>query len=80
MTTEELRILAVFRDADTQAGQGIPWWKFGDAIIWESGFIRDESVRKALSSLEQLGYVVEANAALILTDSGYARIQQGIIL
>ena len=78
MTIEELNILAVFRDAGTEAGQGISWSDFGDAIVWDSGFIRDECVRNALSSLENIGYVIEANATLILNDSGYARIQQGL--
>ena len=78
MTLEQLRILAVFRDAGTKTGEGINWWEFGDAIIWDSGAIRDESVRNAITSLIDDGYVVEALASLMLTDAGYARIQEGL--
>jgi len=44
--------------------------EFGDAIVWESGFVRDESVRQAIAWLTASGYLIELNAAFELTPMG----------
>ncbi len=70
MTPEAQRILEVFQARGIKAGGYIHPADFGDAIIWEAGFVRDEPARKALSALFSEGYLVEHNAAFELTDRG----------
>jgi hypothetical protein len=70
MTPEAQRILDVFKARGIKAGGRIHPADFGDAIIWEAGFVRDEPVRHALSELFSEGYLVELAAALELTDRG----------
>jgi hypothetical protein len=43
---------------------------FGDAIVWERGFVRDEPVRMALVGLLEEGYLLERADALKLTERG----------
>ena len=55
MTPEAQRILEVFQARGIKSGGYIHPADFGDAIIWEAGFVRDEPVRKALSALFREG-------------------------
>ncbi len=43
---------------------------FGDAIVWESGFVRHGEVRTALRVLFGDGLLIEHSAALELTEAG----------
>lgn len=70
MTREAQRILEVFRSRGIRVGAFIHFTEFGDAIVWDGGFVRDEAVREALAFLANEGYVIELNAGLELTASG----------
>ena len=70
MTPEARCILDVFRSRGIRAGGMIHYIEFGDAIIWEGGFVRDAPVREALAWLFAGTYLVEHNAALELTEQG----------
>lgn len=70
MKPEAQAILDVFRDHDLRSGGTIDWPDFGDAIVWESGFVRDEPVREAIRWLTDNGYIDEFNAAAGLTVKG----------
>ena len=77
MEDEAARILAVFRAEGVHAGDFIHFMDFGDAIAWESGFIRDETVGDAVRFLIDNGYVVELNAGLELTAKGESETYRG---
>lgn len=64
------RILTCFRERGLRAHGMIHPTEFGDAVIWEAGFIRDEEVRKAWAEIIAEGYVIEHAAALELTLKG----------
>lgn len=70
MTPEALRIIEVFRTRGVRAGQWIHPADFGDAIVYEGGFVRDEPVRNALSYLFDEGYLIELDNGFELTASG----------
>jgi hypothetical protein len=71
MTPEASKILDAFRSRGMRAGAFVHFTDFGDAIVWEAGFVRDESVlRQALRELIAGGYVVEMNAGLELSEAG----------
>jgi hypothetical protein len=70
MTAEAQRIMEVFKARGIRAGQTLHPADFGEAIVWEGGFVRDEPVRQALATLFAEGYVLELTAALELTDRG----------
>lgn len=70
LTQEARRILDVFRARGLPAGGFVDFTEFGDAIVWEAGFVRDEHVRQALAMLVAGGYVVEMNAGLQLSERG----------
>ncbi|WP_433966792.1 hypothetical protein [Tunturiibacter gelidiferens] len=70
LTPAAKRILGCFRKRELQAGGMIHPADFGDSIIWEAGFIRDEEVRQAWADITSKGYVTEHNAALELTKKG----------
>lgn len=70
MGPEAQRILDVFRTRGVYAGGFIHPAEFGDAIVWEHGYVRDESVRQALRSLFDEKYLVELNAGFELTERG----------
>ena len=75
MTEETARaILAVFRDRRLRAGDFIDFTDFGEAIVWQDGFVRDEAVREALTRLRSDGLVIEASAGLQLTAKGESEI------
>lgn len=67
-----LRILQEFRRRDLGAGDMIEQWDFGDAIVWENGFVRDDEVRAALQVLIDNGLLIEHAAAFELTEAGDA--------
>ena len=67
MKSEAARILAAFWDQGVHAGHFIHFADFGDSIVWEGGFVRDEGVRDALGFLIENEYVVELDAGLELT-------------
>ena len=66
--------MALFRDRGLHSGDCVDFTDFGDAIVWQDGFVRDEVVREALTSLLSDGLVVEASAGLELTDKGESQI------
>lgn len=70
MRDEATRILRCFYDQAFHVGDFIHFTEFGDAIVWEGGFVRDEAVRDALSFLIDNEYVVEMDAGLELTAKG----------
>jgi hypothetical protein len=70
MSPEADKILGAFRDRGLRAGALLHPADFGDAIIWEAGFVRDEPVRRALAELLQNGYLIEHQAAIELTKTG----------
>lgn len=70
MTDDAQAILEVFRDRGLRAGGQIHPAEFGDAIVWEAGFVRDESARQAIAWLVDNGYLIEYNAAFELTGLG----------
>src|SRR4051812_5805896 len=64
------RILGCFRERGLRAGGMIHPADFGDAIVWEAGFVRDEQVRQALGEIFSKGYAIECAAAFELTEKG----------
>jgi hypothetical protein len=70
ITPEAERILGVFRERGIRAGGFVHFTDFGEAIQWESGFIRDEAVRHAVRLLVDEQYVVEMPAGLELAQRG----------
>jgi hypothetical protein len=70
MSPEADKVLGVFRDRGLRSGAQIHPADFGDAIVWEAGFVRDEPVRRALAELFENGYLVEYSAAFELTKTG----------
>lgn len=70
MTPEARRILEVFLARGLRVGDKIHPAHFGDAIVWEEGFVRDEPVQRALSMLREQGYLLEHRAAFELTEKG----------
>jgi hypothetical protein len=73
MTREAERILSVFGERRAvKPGDLVGLSDFGEAIVWEDGFVRDEDVREALRLLFSEGSLVEANVALVLTEKGAA--------
>lgn len=69
MRTEAARILAVFRAEVVHAGNFSRFLDFGDAIAWESGFIRGEPVGGAVRFLIDNGYVVERSRPIRTSES-----------
>jgi hypothetical protein len=54
----------------------IEQWDFGDAIVWQSGFVRDDEVRTALRVLFDEGLLIEHAAAFELTEAGEAAVAE----
>jgi len=77
MSPEAEKILWVFRDRGLRSGSQIHPADFGDAVIWEAGFVRDEPVRLALAELFRNGYLIECPAAFELTEAGEQFIYAG---
>lgn len=76
MSPEADEILDVYRARGLRAGTRIHPADFGDAIVWERGFVRHEPVRQALAELFEGGYLIEYEAAFELTDKGEQRIHE----
>jgi hypothetical protein len=74
MTAEADRILDCFRVRGLHAGAFVHFTDFGDAIVWEGGFVRDEPVRRALVILMEQGHVREMPTGLELTEGGARQI------
>lgn len=72
MEIEARRILTAFREKGVHAGDFIHFTDFGDAIVWEGGYIRDEPVRGAILFLIDNDYVIECSVGLELTAKGEA--------
>ena len=70
MAPDARQILEVFRSKGLRAGGFIGFNDFGDAIVWEQGFVRDESVRQGLAHLIDEELVLEMCAGLQLTPKG----------
>jgi hypothetical protein len=70
ISPEAKRILDVFRARGVHAGEWIHPADFGDSVIWEDGFVRDDAVRQALGFLFNGRYLVELNAGFELTAKG----------
>ena len=68
MSPEARRILQVF--AGRSAGHTIMPWDFGDAIVWEAGYIRDEPVRLGFVELLEGEYIIEHPAGIELSSRG----------
>lgn len=75
MTVEAEKILSVFKARGLRAGAMIHPAEFGDAIVWERGFVRDEPVRSALKYLLEQGLLIEHPAAFELTEEGEAALR-----
>jgi hypothetical protein len=65
-----VKILNCFRERGLRDGEFVHYPEFGDVIIWEGGFVRDEDVRQAWAYLTSNDYVIEFDAALQLTKRG----------
>jgi len=63
-------ILETFRVRGLRKGGMIHPAESGDAIVWEAGLVRDESVRQVIARLTDNGYLIERNAAFELTQMG----------
>jgi hypothetical protein len=74
VTPEAERILEVFKSRQVRAGGLIHQADFGNAIVWEGGFVRDEVVRDALKALFENGYLLEHATAFELTELGDAHL------
>jgi hypothetical protein len=74
------KILNCFRERGLRTGEMIGHWDFGDAVIWEKGFIRDEEVRQGWGELTSKVYVHEADAALVLAERGEQLLYGSIIV
>lgn len=70
MSPEAQNILEVFRERGLRSGSRLHPTDFGEAIVWEGGFVRDEPVRAALAALFEGGYLQEYGDAFGLTDVG----------
>jgi hypothetical protein len=65
-----VNILNCFRERGLREGGFVRFAEFGDAIIWERGFVREEDVRQAWAYLTSNDYVIEFDNALQLTKRG----------
>ena len=70
MTPEAQDILDVFRQRGIRSGGLLHPTEFGDAIVWEDGFVRDEAVREALGYLFEEEYLIEWDDAFELAVKG----------
>ena len=68
---EAIAILRVFLDRGCKTGDVIHFTDFGDAIVWEVGYIKSEDTRLGLQELVEGQYLVEYNAGLGITAEGF---------
>ena len=71
LRTEAIAILQIFIDRGCKAGDIIDFTDFGDAIVWEAGFIKSEDMRLGLQELVDGQFVIEYNAGLGITTRGF---------
>jgi hypothetical protein len=71
MEPEARAILEVFGERGLGSTEFIHFTDFGEAIVWEDGFVDNKRTRDALTQLIEGGYVVELMAGLELTQKGY---------
>jgi hypothetical protein len=67
---EAIAILQVFIDRGCKKDEFIHFTDFGDAIVWEAGYIKDEAVRLGFRELVESQCVIEYSAGLVLTQLG----------
>lgn len=67
---EAIAILQVFIEQESKEEDFIHFADFGDAIVWEAGFIKEEGIRSGLQELIDGQYVVEHSAGLGITTKG----------
>ena len=72
---EAIAILQVFIDKECKRDDIIHFTEFGEAIVWEAGFIKDEGTRNGLQELVEGQYVVEYSAGLGITAKGLTEIK-----
>ena len=67
---EAIAILQVFKDKGCKEDDFVHYTDFGDAIIWDAGFIKLEETRSGLQELIEGQFVIEQAAGLSITASG----------
>ena len=72
MSSEAQNILQVLKTKGRGNDNFVHFTEFGDAIVWEAGFVKDEVVRQAIRYLTENGYVIEFSVGLGLTERGKA--------
>jgi hypothetical protein len=72
---EAIAILQVFIEQGSKEEDFIHFADFGDAIVWEAGFIKEEGIRSGLQELIDGQYVVEHSAGLSVTTKGLDEIR-----
>ena len=72
---EAIAILQVFIDKGCERDDIIHFTEFGEAIVWEAGFIKEEGTRNGLQELVEGDYVVEYNAGLGITAKGLKEVK-----
>jgi len=72
---EAIAILQVFIDKGCERDDIIHFTEFGEAIVWEAGFIKEEGTRNGLQELVEGKYVVEYNAGLGITAKGLKEVK-----
>ena len=70
MSPEAKRTLEVLKLKGRGKDNFVDFTEFGDAMVWEAGFVRDETVRRAINYLNEGGYIIEFSAGLCLTKKG----------
>ena len=68
---DAIAILQVFLDKGCKTDDVIHFTDFGDAIVWEVGYIKSEDTRLGLQELVEGQYLVEYNAGLGITAGGF---------
>lgn len=64
------KILEVLKINGRGKDNFVKFTEFGDAMVWEAGFVKDEAVREAIRYLNRNHYIIEFNAGLGLTKKG----------
>ena len=72
---EAIAILQVFVDKGSKEEDIIHFTDFGDAIVWEAGFIKEEGTRSGFQELVEGQYVIEYNAGLGITAKGLKEVE-----
>jgi len=70
MSPEPKKILEVLKINGRGKDNFVHFTEFGDAMVWEAGFVKDEAVREAIRYLNENQYIIEFNAGLGLTKKG----------